>query len=237
MFYSPEATETLVSPTDIVTSSNGLYTSWTHISHCNTGRGSLEFWSWTGIIHHCIPLVMKNCLWYFEDLTVMSTLKTAMMKTNNDAIHTVHGVTLYELWHNCLGHLHHQLMSQIHNHAHGVPSLKICNPFFKSCATAPNLTKKMRGYNCNPKHATAPNQRFHMDFGFVKASNAKGKEKITVSREGYSSYLLIVDEYSRMIWVFLTKSKAAPIKIVDNFLATYKITQDSARFKQITVEN
>ena len=68
-----------------------------------------------------------------------------------------------------------------------------------------------------------------MDFGFVRASDAKGMEKVTISREGYSSYLLIVDKYSCMMWVFLTKSKAAPVKIIDTFLSAHKNTTGLCR--------
>ena len=38
------------------------------------------------------------------------------------------------------------------------------------------------------------------------------------SWDGYSSYLLIVDEASLYIWVFLTKSKEPPLDLIDTFL-------------------
>ncbi len=38
------------------------------------------------------------------------------------------------------------------------------------------------------------------------------------SWDGYSSYLLIVDEASQYIWVFLTKSKEPPLDLSDTFL-------------------
>lgn len=42
-------------------------------------------------------------------------------------------------------------------------------------------------------------------------------DRVISSWDGYSAYLLVVDEASR-IWVFLTKSKEPPIDIVDTFL-------------------
>ena len=121
-------------------------------------------------------------------------------------------------------------MSQMNHHAHGVPSLKLKNPFYQSPHHETNPTKKMRGYNRKPKRATAQNQRFHMDFGFVRSSDAKEEEKVMVSPEGHTSYLLIVDEYSsRMTWVFPTKSKEPPIDIIDTFLNTYKNTDGLRR--------
>jgi hypothetical protein len=43
-------------------------------------------------------------------------------------------------------------------------------------------------------------------------------DRVVASWDGYSSYLLIVDEASRYIWVFLTKSKEPPLDIIDTFL-------------------
>ena len=49
-----------------------------------------------------------------------------------------------------------------------------------------------------------------MDFGFMRASSSdysrrdKTKDRVVLSYDGFSLYLLIVDEASRYIWVFLT---------------------------------
>jgi hypothetical protein len=67
-------------------------------------------------------------------------------------------------------------------------------------------------------------RRFYMDFGFMQASSLdysrpnKKHDRIIDSWDGYSSYLLVVDEASRYIWVFLTKSKEPPLDIIDTFL-------------------
>ena len=59
-------------------------------------------------------------------------------------------------------------------------------------------------------------QRFYMGFGFMRASTLdysrrdKAKDWVVISYDGYSSYLLIVDEASCYIWVFLTASKSPP---------------------------
>jgi hypothetical protein len=42
-----------------------------------------------------------------------------------------------------------------------------------------------------------------------------------LSYDGYSLYLLIVDESSCFIWVFLTKSKSPPIDIIKEFLTQH----------------
>jgi hypothetical protein len=66
-----------------------------------------------------------------------------------------------------------------------------------------------------------------MDFGFMRASSSEygGSDKtrahVIKSWDGYSSYLLIGNEASRYLWVFLTKSKDPPIDIVETFLARF----------------
>jgi hypothetical protein len=66
-----------------------------------------------------------------------------------------------------------------------------------------------------------------MDFGFMCASTSdfsrpnKNTDHVVTSYDGFSSYLLIVDEANRFIWVFLTKSKAPPLDILDSFFACF----------------
>lgn len=60
-----------------------------------------------------------------------------------------------------------------------------------------------------------------MNFGFLRASNFdytrpdKSKDRVIQSLDGYNSYLLIVDEYTQHIWVFLCKSKEPPLDLVN----------------------
>ena len=67
-------------------------------------------------------------------------------------------------------------------------------------------------------------RRFYMDFGFMWALSSdytkpnKTLDRVVDSWDGYSLYLLIVDEASQYIWVFLTKSKEPPLDIIDTFL-------------------
>jgi hypothetical protein len=67
-----------------------------------------------------------------------------------------------------------------------------------------------------------PGQTFHMDFGFMRGSGFSEKDedgRIITNLDGMNSYLIIVDRKTRCMWVFLTKSKIPPIKIVTEFLA------------------
>ena len=70
-------------------------------------------------------------------------------------------------------------------------------------------------------------KHFYMDFGFMLSSRSdysrpdKCSDHVIASWDGYSSSLLIVDEASRFIWVFLTKSKDPPIDIIDKFIQKF----------------
>ncbi len=49
----------------------------------------------------------------------------------------------------------------------------------------------------------------------------KSTDRVVSSHDEYMSYLLVIDEASRMAWVFLTKSKDPPIDIVCVFLTLH----------------
>ena len=79
----------------------------------------------------------------------------------------------------------------------------------------------------HPQPATLPGQRFFMDFGFMRASTSNYSapnletDRVVQSFDGFVAYLLIVDEASRFIWVFLRKSKDPPTDLVSHFLQMY----------------
>jgi hypothetical protein len=78
---------------------------------------------------------------------------------------------------------------------------------------------------CLPKCGT----EFYMDFGFMLASTSdykrpnKDTDRVVLSYDGYSAYLIIVDGASRRLWVFLTQSKEPPLDIVRAFMAKFGI--------------
>jgi hypothetical protein len=67
-------------------------------------------------------------------------------------------------------------------------------------------------------------QRYYMDFGFMHASTSdysrpqKGKDRVVHLYDGFTLYLLIVDEATRYVWVLLTPSKEPPLDIISEFL-------------------
>jgi hypothetical protein len=68
-----------------------------------------------------------------------------------------------------------------------------------------------------------PGTRFHLDFGFIRASSAdfgvSTVNRVVTSYDGNNSYLLIVCAKTRQTWVFCQASKLPPIFIIGRFLA------------------
>jgi len=70
-------------------------------------------------------------------------------------------------------------------------------------------------------------RRFYMDFGFMRASTSnnskpnKKDDRVVLSYDGFSSYLLIIDEASCYVWVFLTNTKEPPLELIDTFVTRF----------------
>jgi hypothetical protein len=66
-----------------------------------------------------------------------------------------------------------------------------------------------------------------MDFGFMRSPRSdytcpnKKSDRVIQSWDGYSSYLLVVDEASHYNWVFLTVTEDPPVNIIDHFLTKF----------------
>jgi hypothetical protein len=66
-----------------------------------------------------------------------------------------------------------------------------------------------------------------MDYGFMRASTLqlgqpnKTHNRVVLSHDGYTSYLLIINKASRHAWVFLIKLKSPPLDFIDAFLTHF----------------
>jgi hypothetical protein len=74
------------------------------------------------------------------------------------------------------------------------------------------------------ERTTDAKKQYYMNFGFMCSSPSeyscpdKWMDHVIQLWDRYSSYLLIVNEASCYIWVFLTNSKDPPLDIIDQFL-------------------
>ena len=72
-----------------------------------------------------------------------------------------------------------------------------------------------------------PGQHFHMDFGFVRGSTCTKKQEdgpTITSKNGYNSYILIVDQATRYMWVFLTSNKQPSTELARKVLRKFAST-------------
>ena len=121
--------------------------------------------------------------------------------------------------------------SQIYTkHVDGIPKLpapsknkvKPC----PACITGKHDLADMNGPDIH-HIASRPRQAFYMDYGFVNAKvKSRGDEDEQeqvglVSSQGFKSYLLIKDQFSKYKWVLFTKNKKPPIEPLRTFLRTY----------------
>ena len=72
-----------------------------------------------------------------------------------------------------------------------------------------------------------------MDYGFVRGNTTIKNETgpLITSKEGYNCYLLIADEYSRHLWIFLFADKKPPVATITSFLGTHGLKSGLRRIR------
>ncbi|EJK69950.1 hypothetical protein THAOC_08742 [Thalassiosira oceanica] len=117
-------------------------------------------------------------------------------------------------------------MQELAKHATGLPNQFNFHPFsYVDHKVQAYIRKQAAGRTA--EKATDKAQRFFMDFGFIRASKSDFSrpnlktDRVVESFDGYSSYLIVVDEVTRHAWVFLCKSKEPPINYVSEFLYSH----------------
>jgi len=80
MFYAAEATETVLSPTDIFFFNADQYNSWRQIANCTKCTGELRFYKTNEITRASILIIMHNKLWYI-DQDLVSTIYRSRINT------------------------------------------------------------------------------------------------------------------------------------------------------------
>ena len=239
-FYCANAVETIISPQAVLASSDIFHT-WLQTGFKDGRAGSIRFDSADGL------LSMHLSLDYFEGLYYCSTdvitvdpaaptpdpAKMFRIATT-DPISTIRRPSRYipvskskqlesELWLLRLGSPGVTQLDRLPGNVTGIPSEFDHHPFrfvdFKAQARIRKQAAQRTAVRTSDRR-----RRYYMDYGFMRASTPtfgkrnKATDRVVFSYDGYSSYLLIVDEASRYIWVFLTSSKDPPLDIVTSFL-------------------
>lgn len=106
--------------------------------------------------------------------------------------------------------------------ANGTPSQFAPHPFaLYDVYNQARICKHPATYGKHPSHAVTAIQWWYMDLGFLQALQFgysrpnKTKDRVVTSFDGFNSYLLVVNESTKYIWVYLCALKEPPIHMTD----------------------
>ena len=122
MYFSLSASETFISPTDIVFNNQKKYDSWWQLANCKSGTGQLRFYTTTGFDSWQVDLFLKNKLWYLEHDSANPIYKQQICKQNNASVVSLNGSMLRSLWHHRLCHACKFLQEKFTHAVDGVPN-------------------------------------------------------------------------------------------------------------------
>ena len=240
-YYNPDASDTIISPQAICDDSGGLLVQWSMCGNALGDPGALQLSSRTGLYKIDIPLLLQNGL-YFCNTDDFALSSTPLLHSSGGTRYHVHAHKQRdpplpiptsrakqleaELWSARLGFPAEWQLEVITNHADGLPHSFAPHPFLHIPAKADAAISK-QPVGKDPSKVAERGQRFFVDFGFMRASTEDYAQpdpthaRVVESYDGFSSYLAIVDEISKYMWVFLCRSKEPPIDIMHTFLTRF----------------
>jgi len=247
-YYSANAVETIISPQAILGSSD-LLTSWTMTGYKDHRPGAIRFDSQDGHINMVIDLICRDGLYYCPTniftLGTCPTISTCTLSPSRTVLRVVNQSppTIIrqpshftptskarqlesEVWLLRLGSPGVTQLDVLPQNVTGLPSTFEYHPFrFVDFKEQAHIRKQAAQRSA--VRTTERGRRFYMDFGFMRASSSDYSrrntttDRIVFSYDGFSSYLLIIDEASRYVWAFLTASKSPPVDIIKEFLTQH----------------
>jgi hypothetical protein len=247
-FYNPSASDTIISPQSIIDHSTE-FKSWTQVGQRFGKAGTIQF-NGDGITKS-LTLQQNNGLYYCNSETFdifndydegkptinRMTMQDAEIQTEEVKKRPKRQPKRYtpaskakilesETWYLRLGGCSETALEDLTEHAIGLPKSFEWHPFrFIDFKEQARIQKRPVGRN--PTRVAERGRRFYFDFGFIRASNedysrpTKEKDRVIESYDGFTSYLLVVDEVSKYSWIFLTKSKDPPMELTRLFLEEY----------------
>ncbi len=247
-YFCANAVETIISPQAIVDSSD-VFQSWQQTGYrCGVSTpGCIRFDSHDGLLTMKISLVLHDRLHYCPtdvyaiDNLPASRFSPAVRRVVGPAPLPVPGKSRShkrfiptskakqiesEVWLLRLGSPGVHQLDLLPGQVNGIPLDFQSHPFHYIDLKEQALIKKCPAQKSAVRTSECKRQ-FYMDFGFMRSSTSnyacpnKSTDRVVSSYDGYTSYLLIIDEASRMAWVFLTKSKDPPLDIVRAFLTLH----------------
>ncbi len=227
-YYCENAVETIISPQAILDACD-TFVEWSQTGYKDDSPGTLRFYSDSGLTSMSLTLTKQDGLYYTHtdvftvdrDPLCRVALKAKRLATppppKTRATHHLYtpvskaAHTEAELWMVRLGSPGEDQLDMLPGNVTGIPSEFHYHPFrfidFKEQARIwKQAAQRTAVRTCDA------GRRYYMDFGFMRASSSDYRkpnpktDQVVQSWDGYSSYLLIVDEASPFMWVFLTKS-------------------------------
>jgi hypothetical protein len=132
-YYSHQAAETLVSPTDVVLNHIGVYRAWSQHADIDTGQGYIQFYHRNGYSHAKYSLHMQNGLWYYAN--VKSTEHPLSYTNQGPKMNRITTVLQYFLLHERLAHPGLRCMSIVHLHFADLPKVSTRNVELYPCGS------------------------------------------------------------------------------------------------------
>ena len=186
----------------------------------NTSDPHMVFYNADDSVFGRASLTRKDGLFFFRQ---MVERPATVHRTT-----TASGALDYELWHQRLGHPGSHQLQHLPAAAHGVPKhlAQTAHPlrYCSICADA-HAIRPPRGPTVDTADLAAAS-RFHIDFGFMRASSVdfgstRTGKRVVASFDGFTAYLLIVDAATRYTWVFPTAGKQPPTDIIRQHLSRF----------------
>ena len=229
-YYCKNATETIISP-DAILQASDILVHWHQEGHRHGGPGNIRFSSDSGLYAITLSLEKWDGLYYCptDVFTVAKdptrpgvpsinriaapSVPVPPNKKRGKRYYPVHRdrITESEAWMLQLGSPGKDQLDLLPGNVTGIPPGFQYHPFrFIDWKEKARIQKQAAQQSA--ERTTEAKRRFYMDFGFMRASTSdfsrpnKKTNRVVTSCDGFSSYLLIVDEATRFIWVFLTKS-------------------------------
>ncbi len=147
-YYSASASDTIISPSDVVLNHISDFEAWTHHANLVTGKGYIDFIK-RGTNNERIhfPLYTENGLWFYRQHTMMDFTPTYSRAKHLPLVNRLTTRGQYELIHARLGHPGTKVMENLHQHLDGIPKLRV--PPLYRCHTCMLMKSTKRAITTN----------------------------------------------------------------------------------------
>ncbi|KAL8107853.1 hypothetical protein AgCh_024310 [Apium graveolens] len=140
---------------------------------------------------------LRDGLYYLDNKESPSVQVTSEASINNAVFSSVHTVNT-KLWHLRMGHMHVHLLKHIKTQGCGVLCTLDC-----ICQICPRAKQTRNSFQHSVTKTTQAFELVHIDtWGPYKVS----------TYNGFRFFLTVVDDYTRMTWVFLMKQKSEAVR-------------------------